>query len=196
MKKISIIFVISLLVVLSFLGFIIYKFVMLQKYKIDNISIDIDPKYDDLSLDYKNPLNFGKYNDINHKVEDNNRIDFSIIYNNSQNDEANYSNPTFYTDCSNPISLGFINNNVVTGFSLEENNNLDFNGSILKQANVDINSLNFKLSFTIHIKNNLNENYTYNMAIDNTMDKIEEGYLYKRKNCSKKKNEYIFFRES
>ena len=40
MKKISIIFVISLLVVLSFLGFIIYKIVMLQKYKTENISID------------------------------------------------------------------------------------------------------------------------------------------------------------
>lgn len=162
---------------------------------IDDFSIEIDPKYDDISFDYKNPQDFGKFHELAKNIKDSDRINFNIVYNNTQNQEADYSTPTFYTDCSNPISLGLNNNNVITGFSLDENNSMSFNGSIFKQANIDINSLNYKLNFTIHIKNNANEKFSYNLTIDIPMDKIGKGYLFKQKNCSKKKSQYVFFKE-
>lgn len=167
----------------------------IKELYIDNISLNIDSKYNDVYFDYKNPLDFGKFTELSQNLNNIDKINFNIIYNNSQNSTTDYSSPNFYTDCSNPISLGLNNNNIVTGFSLSQNDNLSFNGSILKETNVDVSSLNYTLSFTIHLKNNLDENFTYNLTLNIPLDKIDDGYLYKCKNCSKERNEYIFFKE-
>lgn len=123
----------------------------------------------------------------------NERIDFNIVYTNEENDSANYNNPTFYTDCSNPITLEYLNNDIVTHYKMDENKTIAFDGSILKEAGVDLQTLNCKVKFKINIVNNMNKKYScwINFAIP--LDDIYEGTTLKGKSTNNQK--YIFFRE-
>ena len=77
----------------------------IRELYIDNINIKTNSDMGNQVLNYKNPLNFGKYENL----QSTDRIDFNIVNTNSENENHDYSTPTFYTDCSNPISLGYIN---------------------------------------------------------------------------------------
>lgn len=123
----------------------------------------------------------------------NERIDFNIVYTNEENNSANYNNPTFYTDCSNPITLEYLNNDIVTHYKMDENKTIAFDGSILKEAGVDLQTLNCKVKFKINIVNNMNQKYScwINFAIP--LDDIYEGTTLKGKSTNNQK--YIFFRE-
>lgn len=147
-------------------------------------------------LNYKNPLNFGKYKMI--MPSENNRIDFNIINTNSENENNDYENPTFYTDCSNPISLGYMNNDILTNYSVSQDvNTVSFNGKVLQEANVNLEDINYGLRFKIHIVNNLNQKFVYEMNLavnlNDTNGGIYNGYLYRGKNTTG--NEYRFFKE-
>ena len=147
-------------------------------------------------LNYKNPLNFGKYEMI--ETPENNRIDFNIVNTNSENENNDYSNPTFYTDCSNPISLGYLNKNILTNYSVSNGSNtVSFNGKVLQEANINLEDINYTLNFNIHIVNNLNQKFVYHMKLDVNLDDgnggIYNGYVFKGKNTAG--NEYRFFKE-
>ena len=159
---------------------------------IDNIEITSNSDNGTKILNYKNPLNFGKYQNISEP--DKNRIDFNVVKTNEQNENNNYNEPTFYTDCSNPISLGYLNKDLLTNYSVSnENNAVSFNGKILEQANVSLNDINYTLNFTIHIINNLNQHFSYNMKLNVDLSGIYDGYTYKGKDTSGR--DYQFFKE-
>lgn len=147
-------------------------------------------------LNYKNPLNFGKYKAID--TPENNRIDFNIINTNSENETNDYTNPTFYTDCSNPISLGYMNKDILTNYSVSQDANMvSFNGKVLQEANIKLEDINYALTFKIHIVNNLNQKFVYqiklNINLDDNNGGIYNGYVYRGKNTTG--NEYRFFKE-
>lgn len=168
----------------------------IKELYIDNISIKSNN--DELGtkvLNYKNPLDFGKYVDI--EEPQNGRIDFNIVNTNNENENSDYSKPTFYTDCSNPITLGYENKEIVKNYSVSDNqNSVSYNGKILKEANVNINDINYTLSFAINIVNNLNEKFVYNMNLDVDLNDenggIYNGYVYK--NTATSGLQYRFFR--
>ena len=162
---------------------------------IDNIVINSNSDKGTKVLNYKNPLNFGKYKYIDEPS--NNRIDFDIVNTNSENENNDYSNPTFYTDCSNPITLGYLNKDILTNYSVsQESSSVSFNGKVLQEANIAIDDINYVLSFRINIVNNLNQKFTYNMNLSVDLDGdnggIYNGYVYRGKNTSG--NEYRFVR--
>ncbi len=168
----------------------------IKQLYIDNIvatsSADIGTKI----LNYKSPLEFGKYKTI--EAPENNRIDFNIVNTNSQNESNDYTTPTFYTDCSNPISLGYMNQDILTNYAVSQDaNTVSFNGKVLKEANVNLEDINYTLTFKIHIVNNLNQKFVYNMKLDVNLNDnnggIYNGYIFKGKNTSGK--EYRFFKE-
>ena len=128
---------------------------------IDNIKITSNSDKGERSLCYKNPYYFGSYKGL--EEPKNGRIDFNIITNNKDNKESAYTNPSFYQDCSNPISLGYINKNIVNNFEIANTDILSLNGSILSRANVAIDDLSFNMSFQIHIKNNKGEEFICNI---------------------------------
>ena len=147
-------------------------------------------------LNYKNPLNFGKYKAV--EAPENNRIDFNIINTNSENETNDYTNPTFYTDCSNPISLGYMNKDILTNYSVSQDANMvSFNGKVLQEANIKLEDINYALTFKIHIVNNLNQKFVYqiklNINLDDNNGGIYNGYVYRGKNTTG--NEYRFFKE-
>lgn len=168
----------------------------IKELYIDNIVIQSNSDIGTKILNYKNALNFGKYKPI--ELAKNNRINFTIINTNSENESQDYSSPTFYTDCSNPITLGYLNKDLLTNYSIsQESNKVSFNGKILEEANVKLADINYNLNFKIHITNKLNEKFLYNMSLPVKLDDnnggIYNGYVYRGKTTSGK--EYRFFKE-
>lgn len=168
----------------------------IKELYIDNINITSASDIGSKVLNYKNPLSFGQYKEV--RSPDNNRIDFNVINTNQENENNNYDEPTFYTDCSNPITLGYLNKDILTNYSVSEaSNTVSFNGKVLKEANINLADINYTLNFTIHIVNKLDQNFAYNMKLDVNLDDdnggIYNGYVYKGKTTSG--SEYRFFRE-
>lgn len=168
----------------------------IKQLYIDNIVANSNADMGTKILNYKNPLDFGKYKMI--EKPENNRIDFNIINTNSENESNDYSNPTFYTDCSNPISLGYMNKDILTNYSVSQDaNTVSFNGKVLKEANVNLEDINYTLTFKIHIVNNLNQKFVYNMklnvGLNDNNGSIYNGYVFRGKNTTG--NEYRFFKE-
>lgn len=164
---------------------------------IDNIQIKTNAEKGNQQLNYKNLNNFGKFETIS--TPENGRIDFNIINTNEQNDTADYSTPTFYADCSNPISLGYLNRDIVQNFSInEQTTSLSFNGKLLQQANVNLEEISYVINFDIHIKNYDNDNFVYHATIDGNLNSSDNslysGYLYQGK-TNTSGSEYDFFKE-
>ena len=166
---------------------------------IDNIKISGAQDSGEKVINYKNPLECGKYVDIDNFREDG--ILFKIVNSNKKNQSADYNEPVFYTDCSNPISLGYINKNILTNCELTANSgSISFDGSILRSANIGIENLKTTISFTIHLKYNYNEEFVCNVKIDNDLESEEEndgiytGYIMKI--IENKEDEYNFLKTS
>ena len=159
---------------------------------IDNISFDGKNNVGKKSLTYKNLLNFGLKEDIfeSRKTKD---IEFNVVYTNEEDSEANYDKPTFYTDCSNPITLSYVNYNLLQGYQMEENNQVNFDGSILEKAGIGKDILSCKVKFKINIINNQDEKYSCWMNIKLPLDDIYKGTTMKSRTTQE--NENIFFRE-
>ena len=118
----------------------------------------------------------------------------SGFYTNQENSQVNYNEANFFTDCSNPITLEYLNYDIKTGFNMEENKSIVFDGSILKEANVSTKDLECKVKFRINIINNENQKYSCPINIKIPLKDIYTGTTMKAKNTDESK--YIFFRES
>ena len=168
----------------------------IKQLYIDNINITSNSDKGTKLLNYKNPLNFGKYEEI--ELPQNNRIDFNIVNTNVENENYDYSKPTFYTDCSNPISLGYMNKDILTDYSVSEGTtSVSYNGKVLQEAGINLEELKYTLSFKIHIINNLNEEFVYQMSMDVDLNDenngmATNGYVYKTQNTQG--TQYQFFR--
>lgn len=128
-----------------------------------------------LRFNYKNPYNNGKYTDIENYKNDG--ILFKVYRKNDDYSSADFSVPTFYTDCSNPISLGYVNKNLLTGCEVNsDNGSIAFDGTILKSAAINLKEIEPTLSFSINITNNQNEKFIcgVNLKID-LSSKADEG---------------------
>ncbi len=168
----------------------------IKELDIDNIVVTSNADRGTKLLNYKNPLDFGKYKTI--KEPENHRIDFNIVNTNLENESHDYTSPTFYTDCSNPISLGYMNQDILTNYAISQDaNTVSFNGKVLEEAKINLEDINYTLTFKIHIVNNLNQKFVYNMKLDVDLDDdnggIYNGYVYRGKSVSG--NEYRFFKE-
>lgn len=166
----------------------------IKELYIDNISLEGNDEIGRKSLMYKNLLAFGSRQDIEDENKDKkDDIKFNIVNTNEENEKANYNKPTFYTDCSNPITLQYVNSDIVTGYKMNENNQVAFNGSILKAAGVKVEDLECKVKFKINIINNQNEKYSCFVNFKIPLDDIFEGTTMKGKTTTG--DEYVFFRE-
>lgn len=161
---------------------------------IDNIKISANSDKGTKILNYKNPLDFTTYKDL----DSTDRINFKIIRTNEQNENTNYDEPTFYTDCSNPITLGFLNKNILTDYSASSDaNSVSFNGKVLQEAGVSLDDVNYSLSFTIHIVNNVGQKFAYNMKLDVNLGGDDGGIFngYTNSTVTTSGDEFKFFRE-
>ena len=148
----------------------------INELTIDEIKLTMNLEGGDYIFNYKNPKEFGKY--LSLKNLENERIPFKVVSSNEEWRDVDYNNSVFYTDCSNPITLGFVNRNFITNGKVSDTSGqLSFDGSILGNANVDLESISGKIEMMIHIKNNLNEKFICNLVIDNDLTKDTENLL-------------------
>lgn len=166
----------------------------INKLWIDEIKLEADEKWNNKYITYKNPYEFGKF--IDNNPVNNTKIEYRVVQNNEENKEEVYNEPTFYTDCSNPITLSYMNKNIVTGAKVRENSSIATNGKILSQAQINLEELNYTLSFVINIENNLGQVFKYKMKLNIYLNagnnELYNGYLLQEKEVVGK--EFGFFR--
>ncbi|MBR6505123.1 MAG: hypothetical protein IKT41_05420 [Clostridia bacterium] len=166
----------------------------INKLWVDEITLVPNEKWNNTFLTYKNPYDFGKF--IQNNSIGDTKIEYKLLQKNDENSEELYNQPTFYTDCSNPITLSYTNKNIVTGAKVQENTSIATNGKILSQAQVDLEELNYMLSFVINIENNLGQLFSYKMKLNIYLDagdnELYNGYLLQEKDLVGR--EYGFFR--
>lgn len=159
---------------------------------IDNIDLTLDNNIGTPSLLYTNLLKIGN-REVVEDFTPVDRIDFNIIYNNEENESADYTQPTFYTDCSNPITLRYINN-LGTEYSIKQDSTISFDGSILKNAGISIDDINCKVKFKINIVNNEDDYFSCWINLRIPLDDIYKGTTIKSATTSGTK--YVFLQLS
>lgn len=145
--------------------------ILISSMYIDNINIS-KPETGAPSLYKKSISDFGKFS-FQEDNTINDKLNFNII---NLNETINYDNNEIYSDGSTPISLGFYNNNIKTGFITEKTEIL-YNGTLLKDAAIPLTSLKCSISFTINIITNSNEHYICNVNLDIPFED-ENGLIY------------------
>lgn len=161
---------------------------------IDNIKFSTKTNTGTQALNYKNPFDCGKFIELENYRDDG--ILFKVTNTNEKDSSSDYNDNIFYTDCSNPISLGFVNKNLLTGCEVNSTNgSITFDGSILRSANVDLKGIEPTISFTIHLTNNYNEKFTCNLNFDVDLSAadggIYNGYVMKVLNTEDLKYNFI-----
>ncbi len=149
----------------------------LNEMYIDNIKFSTISNNGTKSLNYKNPFDCGKFIELENYRDDG--ILFKITNTNQKDSSSDYNDNIFYTDCTNPISLGYVNKDLLTGCEVNSTNgSITFDGSILKSANIDLKQISPTISFTIHLTNNYNEKFTCNLSFDVDLSASDDGGIY------------------
>ena len=164
----------------------------IKELYIDEIRLEGNDDIGIKSLTYKNAKEFGLKQDIQEAKETNN-IYFNIIHTNEENEQANYNDPTIFTDCTNPITLEYLNYDIKTNYKINEDSKISFDGHILENAGISPLDIECKIKFKINIINNKNEKYSCPINFEIPLDDIYSGTTMKAKNTNSER--YVFFRE-
>lgn len=172
----------------------------IKKLYIDNINIEMENKDALTGIVYTNLLKIGDRDEIKEIIADeeendspfynNDKIEFNIVNTNAENEYANYTKPTFYADCSNPITLKYINK-LNKKYSIERDSETKFDGSLLKKAGITVDDINCKIKFKINVINNDNEYHSVWVSFNVPLNDIYEGVSLKSRKTEGR--EYIFF---
>ena len=145
---------------------------------IDNIQ-QSTPKIGTPKLYYLNPLKFGD-SDYTSEITDDeidDKLEYNVMNYDNQDDDVKYVIPIFFEDCSNPITLRFINHDILENYIIEENTITQFNGTILKNENISIDDIQATISFDINIETENNEIHTINFEIEVPLENGDESIL-------------------
>lgn len=134
----------------------------IKEMYIDNVNYPITPDKGKPALYSKSSNFFGiGVIDIEKLISD--KLEFNVT---SSNDDELTNEPSFYSDCSNPILLSSINEEIVPNFVRRNTNSqVTFDGTLLLDAQVLLSNIEYSVSFSIHIINNLDEEYICNLVV-------------------------------
>ena len=152
----------------------------INRIYIDNIGIEQNVEGDGIKkFSTKSVQDLGKYVPI---LESSKEITYSVVHKNSDKELIDDQN-RFYTDCSEPLVLSYVNENIIENKDVSNSGEkLSLDGSILRYLNIDLYGLNYKINFTINIENNLGEIFTCNCSVNINLssgdgDGIYSGYI-------------------
>lgn len=110
-----------------------------------------------------------------------NKLDFNII---DVKSDLDYTTPQIYNTLDNPITLEYVNKTFKESTIIPNNNqSLIFDGSLIPYSNTPLSDLKETLSFTIHIINNLDEEFVCTVQVSipledtKTNQNITSGYV-------------------
>lgn len=155
---------------------------LVKNLYIDNVNFSTKPTLGNPSLFYKNPnsLGIGIVNDLDKQIDG--KMNFSVI---SKNEDIDYTIPSFYADCSNPLTLSYVNSNVYSSLILENNSGaITFDGTLLKKSNTLLSNIRATIDFTIHIINSNDDEYVCNVSLPISLEDndstIYDGHFVKQ----------------
>ena len=161
-----------------------------KKLFLENIQIS-PPKIGLPNLYYLDSLNFGTPNrNENFKIADS--LEFTVLNDANKENRIQYNTPTFFTDCSNPITLKYVNEKIKENFEITSHEPIFFDGKLLKMANIDLADLEMTIGFRIHVVNYENEDYFYDFSLPIDL-KNEEYSIYEGNILSKRDFENLKF---
>lgn len=136
----------------------------INKIYIDNIGITVSSeetgtkKFASKRID-----DIGKYVPVK---ESSREIKYRVIHKNADKKlEQNTKN--FFTDCSEPIVLSYVNENIVKNIDVSKSGEkLSLDGSMLRYLNINLEDLNYKINFKVNIENNLGEKFYCNCSLN------------------------------
>ena len=149
----------------------------LKKVTLSNIEFSLLPSSGEPNLYYKSLNNFAK-----NVFDDKQKINQFIVFETTSESEVDYSSPVLYNNTANPITLCYVNSNITTNYTLADNiSNLSYDGNLLKQCSITLNSIACKVSFSMIIENNSNETFTcpisLNIPLSTESSTIYDGSL-------------------
>ena len=113
------------------------------------------------SLYYKNVNDFAKLTN-----SEENKINDSLEFNIVNSGDADYTKPVIYSNCQNPITLEYVNNNMEEDTIISDiSTPLTYDGSLLKKAGILLSQMECTISFTITIVNNYNQKFVATVYI-------------------------------
>lgn len=160
----------------------------LKEVYIDNIKFSNEPKIGTPSLYYKSLNYFSKSN-----FEEENKLDTKLEFSVTSEDLIDYESPTLYNNCANPITLGYINNNIKTNYSINTSGSIKYDGSLLKKSNIILSSIACTINFDIYITNNLNQKFKCPVSIDIPLESDSKS-IYDGSILTKNTNKFVFYR--
>ena len=128
----------------------------IQEIYIENLKIENMPEFGIPRFYIRNIMDIGKQEFSEDEIQD--KIQFE-------------------NDIKIPLTFGYINEKIKDGYIIKDiDKPLEFNGSILKRANISIDSIKSSLSFTVKIINSLGEIYKTDVTIKLPItEKLYEG---------------------
>lgn len=135
---------------------------------IDNIKLN-GVKKGEQSLYFKNAPDFGKsiYSTVEKKEDaDSNKIGDKMEFSVLNDGDINYEKRQIYADCSSPITLEYVNNIVNNKIISDIENDVKYDGSILKRSGIVLSDIKSSISFRINLTNNYNQKYMANVYIE------------------------------
>ena len=157
---------------------------------IDQIKYIKEPQIGTPSLYYQNPKKFAT-NSIYSDYLIENHLNYTILNFDNEENYDYYSTPNFFTDCSLPITLKYVNSDILKNYKVANSEPLIFNGQILKKSNINLYDLEASISFCINIVSNENKLYKYNMVLDIPLRYSDDTLFDKDITISKDLNEYF-----
>lgn len=134
----------------------------LKSVKINNLKFIDTPTLGTQKVFYKNINSFAES-----LIPENNLFENELVFNISSKDNDDLSAPTLYNNCANPIILSYINENIKSDYTITDTTSpITYDGSLLKNCGILLNSLNAKFSFDIYITNNLDQEFKCTVYIE------------------------------
>ncbi len=148
-----------------------------KKLSLENIQLS-PSKLGTPSLYYLDSLNFGT---ANFKEQDklDTSLEFTVLNDENANQEIQSNTPVFFTDCSNPITLKYVNSAVKENYAITSHDPIFFDGRLLKMANISLQDLTANLQFSIHVVNHNDQDFYYQISLpiylENGNENIYDG---------------------
>lgn len=155
----------------------------LKKVKISNIRFIKEPIMGKANLYYKSIENFSK-SEINEGNIINKELEFQIT-----SEESDFSKPILFNNCANPITLSYINQNIITDYTMTDTQNpITYDGKLLKRCGISKENINASISFDIEIENNKNQKFKTSIYFDipykSEEKTIDDGNIILNKNTN------------
>ena len=149
---------------------------------LDNLQFLKEPTLGKASIYYEDALRFGtEYISTNYQFQD--KLDFTVVNDPNTENDIKYNTPVFFSDCSTPISLKFVNN-VANNLSLKNVTTITQNGTILSHAMNNVLVLDTTFRFTVNLIDIHNVKHSADLSIhiplsDGRKDILSNGSIIK-----------------